>query len=158
MKGVAGISALAVAVTGAAVFAISVTAASSAQPLPVAYGFDGGSGWQHGQVRPREIYFGAGGSLLVRSLTWMSWTSNSAIGRGVRWADNCRPTCATGTYQKIQAEMTLSRLRSHDGNSYFSLLTMQWFVRAKPRLEIFRWSGNIAHNAPPFWSGYVRRR
>jgi hypothetical protein len=156
MKGVTVISAIVVATMGVTVFAVQVTAASSSQPLPVTYGFDGGSGWQHSQVRPHEIYFGAGGSLLVRGLTWLSWTENSAVGSGVRWADNCRPTCATGTYAKVQAEMTLSRLRSHDGSSYFSRMTMQWFSRGKPHKAIFRWSRNLVHRAPPFWSEYVR--
>ena len=152
MKGVAGVAAVVVAVVGVAVVAIQVTAASSPASLPVAYGFDGGSGWTHGLVKPRAIYFGVGGNLLVRGLTWVSWSKQTAAGRGVRWSDGCVPSCAAGTYLKIPVEILLSRVRMRHGVSYFSRMTRQWTVSGRRYKSVSRGARSQAHTAPPFWS------
>lgn len=152
MKGVTWVAAIVAGVIGAAALAIGVTAASSSASLPVAYGFDGNSGWHHGLVKPRAIYFGAGGNLLVRDLNWASWTDDAAAGRGVRWADNCVPTCAAGTYAKVPAEMTLSRVRARNGVTYFSLMTLRWTIAGKQYKSIYDWSYSPVRGTPPFWS------
>jgi hypothetical protein len=151
-RGVAAVIAIVVAVIGVTVAAAQVTVASSSASVPLAYGFDGSSGWSHGLVKPDVIYFGAGGSLLVRDLTWVSWTHNAAIGRGVRWSDNCGPTCAAGHYAKVPADMSLSRVRQRDGVSYFSRMTLQWTVGGKEYKSSYHWSGGAGPSAPPFWS------
>jgi hypothetical protein len=104
MKGVAGAAAIVAVVIGVAVLA-------SRASLPVAYGFDGSSGWSHGQVKPHAIYFGVGGNLLVRGLKWVTWSQSDAVARGVRWSDRCVPSCAAGPYIKVPAQMSLSRVR-----------------------------------------------
>jgi hypothetical protein len=151
MKGVAGVTAVVVFLVGTAATVIGVTAAASAQPLPVAYGFDGASGWQHGQVRPHDIYFGAGGSLLVRGLTWSNWAQGSAVAHGVRWADDCTPTCAAGTYAKSRATLTLSAVLVHAGLRYFSKLTLQWTANDRKHETVFHWSSG-AIKGTLFWS------
>ncbi len=151
-KGVTAVIAIVVAVIGVALAALAVTAASSSALLPVVYGFDGSSGWSHRVVKPDAIYFGAGGSLLVRDLTWASWTQNAAVGRGVRWSDSCVPTCAAGRYAKVPAEMSLSRVRQRDGVSYFSRMTLQWTVDGKQHKSSYGWSRGAMPGAPPFWS------
>src|SRR3984957_17900941 len=102
MKGIAGVAGVVVLIAGVTVLTDRITAAASAQPLPVSYGFDGASGWQHAKIKPHSIYFGAGGSLLVRGAKWISWTQVGAIGQGARWADTCTPNCAAGSYAKTQ--------------------------------------------------------
>ncbi len=118
----------------------------------MAYGFDGHAGWRHGAVEPHAIYFGAGGSLLIRGLRWENWTQNAAIGRGVRWADSCVPNCAAGGYDKNPVVITLSRVRKHAGGGYFTRLLLQWTTGSKVHKELFRWFRGIGASAAPFWS------
>lgn len=151
-KGVAAVTAIVAAVIGVAIAAIGVTAASSSASLPVVYGFDGSSGWSHGLVKPGAIYFGAGGSLLVRDLTWVSWKQAAAVARGVRWSDNCVPTCAAGRYAKIPVEMSLYRVRQRNGVSYFSRMTLRWTIGGKQYKSSYGWSRGPVPSAPPFWS------
>jgi hypothetical protein len=152
MKGVAGIAAIVMLMVGIAVLAIRVTAASSAQAPPVAYGFDGSSGWQHGQVKPAEIDFGAGGSLFVRGLRWAGWSQRTAVAHGLRWADSCLPDCASGRYLKSPAALTLSGIKVHAGLRYFSRLALQWKAGGKMREYVFHWSPGAGRGAPPSWS------
>jgi hypothetical protein len=149
MKGIAAIVGV---VIGVIVFAVRMTAAASAAPLPLAYGFDGSTGWQHGDVRPHAIYFGTGGNLLVRGLAWSGWTQQAATASGVRWADGCTPNCAAGTYSRMPATLVLSDVRIHDGVRYFARLAMRWSSGGKMEQEVFRWSPALVSGAPPFWS------
>jgi hypothetical protein len=139
MKGFAGVAAIVMVVIASAVLIIQAAAASSSQPLPVAYGFEGASGWVNPAVKPHDLYFGAGGSLQVRGLRWESWTQNAAIARGVRWTDNCVPDCASGSYAKAQVELTLSRVRKHRGSDYFTRVLLQWTTGGQQHTELFRW-------------------
>jgi hypothetical protein len=152
MKGVTGVAAIVAAVIGVAVLAIHVTAASSRTPLPVAYGFDGSTGWNHGQVEPHAIYFGVGGNLLVRGLRWVNWTQKAAVARGVRWWDRCVPTCAAGKYIKVPAVMSLARVRIRHGVSYFTRLILQWTIKGRHYKSVYGWSRGPVADAPPFWS------
>lgn len=152
MKGVTWVAAIVAIVIAAAVLAIRITAASSSASLPVAYGFDGNSGWHHGVVKPRAIYFGAGGSLQVRDLSWTSWTRNAAVGRGVRWADNCVPTCAAGAFTKVAAEMSLSGVRERGEVRYFTIMILHWTIGTKHYKSVYGWSPGAVPGAPPFWS------
>ncbi|HUC60271.1 MAG TPA: hypothetical protein VMA95_22930 [Streptosporangiaceae bacterium] len=129
-----------------------MTAASSAQVPPVAYGFDGSSGWQHGHVKPHDIGFGAGGSLFVRGMSWADWSQRTAVGHGVRWADSCIPDCASGHYVKVRATLTLSGIKVHSGLRYFSKLTMQWKASGKTCKSVFHWRPGAVPGAPPFWN------
>lgn len=156
MKSVAGAAAIVAAVLVAAVLgvtflAIQVTPASSQPSVPVAYGFDGGSGWAHGKVKPHAIYFGAGGNLLVRGLRWISWTRRAALGRGVRWSDSCVPSCAAGRYLKVHVEMLLSRVRIRHGISYFSRMKLQWTIVGRKYQSGYRWASGPVRGVPPFW-------
>jgi len=150
MKGMTGVAAIVVLVLGVA--AAKVAAAPRSVSLPLAYGFDGSSGWQGGQVTPRDIYFGAGGSLLVRGLHWASWTQKGAVGRGQKWMDNCDPSCAAGRYAKVNADVSLWRVRRHNGVSYFSRLTLRWTIAGKKYKTLFEWSPGVAPYVTPFWS------
>jgi hypothetical protein len=152
MKGITGGAAVLVLIVGVIVLTDQITAASSAQPLPVGYGFDGASGWQHAKIKPHSIYFGAGGSLLVRGAKWISWTQVGAIGEGVRWADTCTPNCAAGSYDKTRAVLTLSRVRSHRGVRYFTRLTMIWTENGTREKLNFRWHRSTVPGVQPFWT------
>jgi hypothetical protein len=152
MKGIAGVAAIVVVVIGGIVFAVRMTAAASAAPLPLAYGFEGSTGWQRGEVRPHAIDFGTGGNLLVRGLAWSGWTQQAATASGVRWSYGCTPNCAAGTYSRTSATLALSDVRIHDGVRYFALLTMRWSSGGRMQREVFRWSPGLVPGAQPFWS------
>ena len=155
MKSVAGAAAIIAVAIGVSFLAIQVTAASNSPQLPVAYGFDGGSGWSHGKVKPRAIYFGVGGNLLVRGLRWVSWTGKAALARGVRWWDSCVPSCAAGGYIEVPVDMSLWRVRIRDNVSYFSRMTLQWTISGRKHKSVYEWSRGRAAGVPPFWSSPI---
>ena len=152
MKRVLGIVGGAVVLAGLAVAVVLITSAASAStPRPVVYGFDGHQAWAHGLVRPGSVYFGAGGSLFVRQLSWASWSQDRARGRGIRWADTCNPNCDTGSYVKSAATVTLWRVLRHRGQPYFSRMTLAWRAGGKAHQQTFRWSADTRFSTVPFW-------
>ena|SRR5712692_571452 len=153
MRRVLGIAAAVIVLAGlsAAAAVIRSAAPGAGLPLPVAYGFDGHQGWTHGEVRPRTVYFGTGGSLFVRGLGWASWNQADARGRGTRWADNCVPNCAAGSYARSATTITLRRVRDHHGQPYFSRMILAWRADGKPYQQTFRWSRGTGTSALPFW-------
>lgn len=151
MKGVAGVAAVGLAVIGAG-FGIRAMASSSTPSLPVVYGFAGASGWQHPGIQPPAVYFGAGGSLLIRNLRWANWGGQRAIAHGSRLADSCVPNCAAGKYAKVPAELTLSRVRTHNGERYYSKLTTHWKVNGQPVTNVFTWAPGSLRGANSLWS------
>jgi hypothetical protein len=152
MKRVLGIVGGVVVLAGlAAAIAVIASAASASTPRPVAYGFDGHQSWAHGQVKPRSVYFGAGGSLFVRRLSWATWNQAGARGRGIRWADSCKPNCATGSYAKSAVIVTLWRVLRHHGQPYFSRMTLAWQASGRAHQQTFRWSADTTISAVPFW-------
>ncbi len=151
MKRVAAVAAVVIVAAGIVTAAIRATAASSSASLPVAYGFDGGSSWHRGEVKPQAVYFGAGGSLFVRDLIWATWSQDAAVGRGIRWADTCAPTCAAGTYIRTPAQLSLSRVRVRDGVRYFSQLTMQWTINGRQYKSVFAWTTGAVRGTSPAW-------
>ncbi len=153
MKSVLGIAGAVIVLAGLATAAASIgSAASGTHPaLPVAYGFDGHHGWVRGEIRPRTIYFGAGGSLFVRTLSWAGWNRADARARGTRWADRCIPNCAAGSYARSATTITLWRVRNRYGRPYFSRMTLVWHAAGKAYRQIFRWSTGTGTSAVPFW-------
>jgi hypothetical protein len=153
MKSVLGIAVAVIGLAGLAAAAVLIrSGASGASPaLPVAYGFDGHEGWAGGEVGPHAVYFGAGGSLFVRGLSWASWNQADASGRGIRWADSCVPNCAAGSSARSAANVTLSQVRDHDGQPFFSAMTIVWWVKGTLHQQTFRWSRGTGTSAVPFW-------
>jgi len=153
MKNVLGIAGAIIVLAGVAMAAglIRSERPGASPVLPVVYGFDGHQGWARGEVRPRTVHFGTGGSLFVRSLSWADWNQADARGLGTRWADRCVPDCAAGSYARSAAKITLSRVRDHDGQPYFSRMTIAWRIDGKSYRQIFRWSRGTGTSAVPFW-------
>jgi len=153
MKSVPGIAIAVIVLAGLAAAAVLIRSeASGASPgLPVAYGFDGHEGWAGSEVRPRAVYFGAGGSLFVRGLSWASWSQADARGRGIRWADSCVPDCAAGSYVRSAAKITLWRVRDRDGQPFFSAMTIVWSADGTSHRHTFLWSRGTGTSAVPFW-------
>jgi hypothetical protein len=123
---------LAVPAVAAVLVMFALTAGASARTLPVIYGaYPAGVtfSWHNPSVRPPSVWFGADGGLSVRSMRWHYWDRASAYGRGTRWANKCVPSCAAGNYNKAPASLTMWRVRWHNGQRFFSRMTMRWTTR-----------------------------
>lgn len=116
--------------------------------LPVAY--NGQDGWGHGRVRLSVVYVG-GPDTFVRVPHWSHWTAGSAFAWGTLWVDNCQPNCAAGHYVKYPASVSLSRVASHRGVSYFSRMTLRYYHQSA-RDYGFRW-GTYRGATIPLWIG-----
>jgi hypothetical protein len=145
-----------------AIFAALVVAATSlfgitsaaASTHTVAYGTGAGgtlnSGYAHPKVRPSSWWWGADGGLSVRGLSWRSWGTYSAYGRGTRWLNTCIPYCYNGSYKKAPASITLWRVRLHNGQRYFTRLTLRWTNRSGHHKHLYVW-GRYPGGTVPFW-------
>jgi hypothetical protein len=116
--------------------------------LPVAY--NGQDGWQHGTVRLPVVYVG-GPDTFLRVQHWSHWTARSAFAWGTLWVDNCQPNCAAGHYAKYPASVSLSRVATHRGVSYFSRLTLRYYHKSA-RDYGFRWD-TYRGATIPLWIG-----
>jgi hypothetical protein len=136
---------------GGAATAARAGAAARATPPPVMYGSDGGgsASWSQGKVRPKAIYFGSGGDLFVKPLTWAKW-GTYAWARGIRWRNMCSPTCVRGTFKKSPASVTLWRVRAHKGHLYYSRMTLCWRTRTGAHKTIYSYS-TLPGGTSPFW-------
>ena len=126
-----------IAVTaGSASAAIAHPAAAfSIKPWTVYYE-DIGAPWT-ATAKPATIYFGAGGSFIITDVDWRYqsyqgtplqwWGHTSAEGFGTLAINNCVPNCAEGHYAKYPITLVeLTRVHYHDGQPYFSLMTLDW--------------------------------
>jgi hypothetical protein len=116
--------------------------------LPVAY--NGQDGWGHGAVRLSVVYVG-GPDTFVRVQHWSHWTASSASAQGILWVDSCQPNCAAGHYVKYPASVSLSRVATHKGASYFSRMTLRYYHKSA-RDYGFRW-GTYRGATVPLWIG-----
>ena len=116
--------------------------------LPVAY--NGQDGWGQGTVRLSVVYVG-GPDTFLRVPHWSHWTASSAFAWGTLWVDNCQPNCAAGHYVNYPASVSLSRVASHRGVSYFSRMTLRYYHQSV-RDYGFRW-GTYRGATIPLWIG-----
>ena len=140
------------AVAAALMFALA--AGASASTLPVMYGaypYGAVGSWQEPAVRPPSVSFGTDGGLSVRSLNWSYWNTASAYGRGTRWANTCIPTCSAGNYWKSPASLTMWRVLWHNGQRYFTRMTMRWTTRNGVRHKQVYSYGTYGTGTVRFW-------
>ena len=63
---------------------------------------------RHVQVQPRSIMFACGdGGFFVRRLDWRTWHPFRAFARGVFHQNDCRPSCAGGTFHTREGTLRL---------------------------------------------------
>ncbi len=105
------------------------------------------SGRGHGiQARPFRIIFsvdgasGLGGTPRSRNprnprwghLRWLTWTSTSATGRGVQWANDCNPACVNGSYAEYPVKILLYAPRYEHGWTLFTRMKLTYTGRHLP--------------------------
>ena len=59
-------------------------------------------------VKPQWVLIGQGGSPMVHTWHWNTWTSVTAKSTGTLWTNNCVPNCAYGktSYHKLYVTMS----------------------------------------------------
>lgn len=62
------------------------------------------------EIRPERIMFAcADGNYYATHLTWQRWHRFRALGRGLFHQNDCRPSCAEGTFHDRRGQITLRR-------------------------------------------------
>jgi hypothetical protein len=86
----------------AAAVAMPLLPASASLPTSVTYNCT------DVQARPRSIVFTcADGNFYVRRARWRSWHRYRAVGDGIVHRNDCRPSCAGGTFHTAPARLLL---------------------------------------------------
>ena len=62
----------------------------------------------------------------LNHLKWQRWNGRKASGKGDMRANDCRPSCADGSFQRYKAEVELSRVRDCGGIQYFDKITVHF--------------------------------
>lgn len=85
----------------------------------------------HQHTRPDRIVLAcADGNLYLSGLHWSTWTAARAIARGKLGWNNCKPTCAAGSFLTTTAQVTLSAPKAGPGSrSYFSKILIKTSTR-----------------------------
>ena len=113
---------------GAAIAALALSGVpavtASAAPVPVIYNY--AAGWSNPAVRPHWVIIGQGGSPMAHTWWWNTWNAQVARSTGTLWTDNCVPNCAYGKESYHKLYVTLSRVKYHNGRSYYSVMT--WYT------------------------------
>lgn len=111
------------------------SASAPANSKTVVYGFGSHQvGWGHPEVRPTHATFGLAGEDGIKRIRWHDWRRSSAFGHGLH-------LLFTGTGVRNQkATIALSRVRTHNGQRYFSHLVMRWTTKnGKHHTETLNW-------------------
>ena len=74
---------------------------------------------QPAQSAPRSIVVACGDANYgFTDLAWVQWGNPATYARGVKYVNDCTPTCAAGTFKKTSVTIELYNLR---GNRYHTL-------------------------------------
>lgn len=117
--------------------AMTVAPAIANTRATVVYGFGGScppTGWRHPMVRPSRAMFDLACEDGIKKIRWSSWRASSAFGHGVHLQFN-----GFGFIGQ-PATISLSEVRTHNGQRYFSHLVMRWTTRTGRHMhEVFNW-------------------
>lgn len=76
--------------------------------------------------KPRTLAISGIGTFLITDMKWKSWGHSAARGTGIGAKDDCEPDCATGTYHKAPARVTLRRPRRPCGPRIWTKIIILW--------------------------------
>ncbi|MHB9857213.1 hypothetical protein [Streptomyces sp. YIM S03343] len=66
--------------------------------------------FSHPRVRPHNFILACGdGNSVLAKMRWAFWGTNSALGRGLNWVNDCKPFCAAGTFHAYRVIVRLDR-------------------------------------------------
>lgn len=93
------------------------TAKPKVRPTLIVYTGDG-SGYFAG---PRKL-----GHSNYGHLSWSNWTKTRASGSGANWVNNCKPSCAQGTYTGYPVKLQASTPKRVEGYLLFTRLKVTY--------------------------------
>ena len=70
------------------------------------------SGCEHvARVKPASIVVACGdGNFSIDHITWSSWGSRAAVGRGTAHLNDCKPNCVSGHFHAFPVTVRLSKV------------------------------------------------
>lgn len=136
------LSAIRAGVTIAAILGLAAPAAL-ASGLPKLPDASGHLSSRQFKVRPSTILISGDGSFFFAGrkkpghkaapLNWTSWTASGGHGKGLAWLDNCKPSCAAGTFHRYPVRLHAWRPRHLGGHFIFTRLTYTYTGTIPPR-------------------------
>ena len=78
------------------------------------------------EVKPPFLAFACGDAGILAEVTWTTWTTKRAVGRGEVQINTCQPSCATGTREPYAASFTAQRPLSEGRFVYFRDLVIRF--------------------------------
>jgi hypothetical protein len=76
--------------------------------------------------RPKALSPQPGPTLYVKHMTWTSWTASQATGKGVVYANNCTPDCASGHFRHDRATVELGTPHAACGKEFFDKMRLHY--------------------------------
>jgi hypothetical protein len=154
---------LALAVGALLVLGLTASRASARTKLPRAP-TELNTGAKDLAVRPQDIYYtgdGTGlltGSTLRSGIRWSSWTAGTALGTGENQINNCKPSCAGGTFTAYPVRLEMWKPATLHGVLVFTRLTL-WYTGRRPAGEPAHYTFTDLYSggwgfSPPDASGY----
>lgn len=81
---------------------------------------------EYPEQRPKAITLTcADGGMYIDQIDWSRWDASGAWGTGTYNVNQCDPNCAEGTFQRIEANIRLSKLTEHQGKRFLRRLVIQ---------------------------------
>ncbi len=71
--------------------------------------------WTAGAWKQQPTRLIVGASTPLKALSWTHWGASTAVGHGTFVADNCQPTCASGTMTSRPAKITVTGIKTCRG-------------------------------------------
>jgi hypothetical protein len=83
-------------------------------------------------VKPRRVVVTcADGNIYVVFRQYASWTKTAAVGGGAYWINDCKPSCAGGTFHRYPARLRLGRPVHTKAGMVFSRLQVRYTKKAR---------------------------
>jgi hypothetical protein len=98
------------------VLVLALGASASAATSRVA--FEGASGGP--QVRPHQLALTGDGTLVVGTVSWLTWGGRQATGSGTAEYHGCTPSCAQAKVHHAFVAITLSNVQVCKGKRYYT--------------------------------------
>jgi hypothetical protein len=104
--------------------------APSGQVVYLAEGGSVGGALLHAPACKAGCQLSGDGTTSMWDMTWPTWNSTAAVGRGTEKLDDCTPDCASGTLHAVPVTVTLSKpvlvCVSGRGTRYWTSASFTW--------------------------------
>jgi hypothetical protein len=90
------------------------------------------------KYKPKEIVLACGdGASLLRQLSWSSWTTTGASGKGQNAVNDCKPACFKGHFHNFPVKVTLSKPVKCKGHRHkvFNWVKVRYTAKRPPGIK-----------------------